>query len=373
MKLDHKFILSLLETLVNIKSISGTEYDIMLYLEKKIKSWGIKTTRFKFGNKQFNLLARYGKGSPILCLNSHADTVPQSGNSKPCATIKNGILYGLGACDTKASLAAMMGVLKNYVVSQKRLNGTLDLLISVDEERTSKGVHSAITQNYKCDYAVVGEPTNFEIITHHMGQIMLSIQSKGRAVHSSTPWKGINAIDKLLEVINSIRSLIIENEESLPGIGRQSMNLGAIHGGDIANRVPDSCEALIDIRILPGKSTDDTLEKIMRIFKQNKNIRYTVLKNTEPMKLSGNSSFVELIKDEVRKAIGKRAITKGARFWTEGADFRNGLNAQTVVLGPGDVRQAHSENEFVRVKDVLKAAEIYSSIVSNILSKACSW
>ncbi len=99
LKKDNKFILNLLKSLVNIESVSNGEHDIMLYLEKEIKSWGVKTKRYSMGDKRFNLLGRYGKGKPVLCLNSHADTVPASGTSWPRAKVKKGVLYGLGACD----------------------------------------------------------------------------------------------------------------------------------------------------------------------------------------------------------------------------------------------------------------------------------
>lgn len=371
LKMDPELILSLLKDFVNMESVSGAEHEIMLYLEKEIKTWGVKTKRYKVGSKQFNLLARYGKYDPILCLNSHADTVPPSGNSVPCAKVRGGILYGLGACDAKASLAAMIAVFRGYVTSKQKINGTLDLLISSDEERKSRGVHSVITHGYKCNYAIVGEPTNLEIISYHMGQITLDIQTKGRSAHSFTPRKGINAIDALIETISSIRHLI-EDGTSMPGIGKQSMNLGTIRGGDVVNRVPNSCQALIDIRILPGRSTTDILSGIDKIFKRNKNISCRVLKKVEPMKRNRDLPFVGLIKDEVRKVTGRRVISKGARFWIEGADFRNELGAETIVLGPGETERAHSENEFVKLKQVFQAAEIYSLIAHRLFLRRCT-
>jgi N-acetyl-ornithine/N-acetyl-lysine deacetylase len=367
----RKFILHLLKALVNISSVSGTEHKIMLYLEKEMKRWGVKTKRYKAENNRFNLLARYGKGYPIVCLNTHADTVPPSGDSISYAKFRGGILYGLGACDAKASLVAMAAVFRDYVASKQKINGTLDFLISIDEETKSKEVHSVITQGYKCNYAIVGEPTNLDIISYHMGQIFLDVRAKGRSTHSSSPWKGINAIDELIDIIISIRRLI-EDGKSIPGIGKQTLNLGAIRGGDVANRVPNSCQALIDIRILPDRSTTDILAQMDKIFKINKNVSYRILKKVEPMKLYRNSPFINLVKNEVRKVTGKRAIPKGARFWTEAADFRNELSAQTVVLGPGEAKQAHSENEFVKLKQVFQAAEIYSLIAQRLFSKGCT-
>ncbi|MFH0796136.1 MAG: M20 family metallopeptidase [Candidatus Omnitrophota bacterium] len=366
--IDHTFVLNLLKTLVNIRSVSGEEQEIMLYLEKELKSWGVKTKRFQARDKRFNLLARYGEGQPVFCLNSHADTVPPSGISVPYAESKNGILYGLGACDAKSSLAAMMAAFRNQVAAGERLNGTLDLLISVDEERKNKGVHSVIKQGYQCRYAIVGEPTSLEIISHHMGQIFLELRARGRAAHSSSPWKGINAVDELIDVVNSIRRRV-EDGNIFPGIGKQSLNLGAIRGGDVANRVPDSCRALIDIRILPGRSAADILSRTDALFKGNKNVSCKVLRKTEPMKPNKNPSFINLIKSQARKITGRGVISKGTRFWTEAADFRNELDAETAVLGPGNIRQAHSENEFVKLTQVFQAAEIYSSTARRLLSR----
>lgn len=368
MKIDQRFITGMLKTLVNIKSTSGAENEILSYLENEIKSWGAKTKRYKFSGGRYNLLARCGKGNPVLCLNAHADTVPQSGNSIPRARIRDGILYGLGACDTKGSLVAMMAVFKGYAVSQMRLNGALHLLISIDEERKSTGVNSVINQGYRCDYAIVGEPTNLEIVTQHMGQIMMSIQARGKSTHSSSPWKGINAIDRLMKVVSSIRCLV-EDGKNIPGIGKQSMNLGAIHGGDIPNRVPDLCEALTDIRILPGTRNAEMLAKIDRICKRGVDVHYKVLKSGRPMSSIGDSCFIGVVRDGVRKTTRRPAVSKSMRFWTEAADFTNDLHAQTVVLGPGETRRAHSENEFIKLKEVFQAAEIYSSVACSLFSE----
>ena len=368
MRTEHKYILNLLKSLVNIKSVSGTEREIMLRLEKEIKSWGAKTKRYRTKDKRFNLLARYGKGKPVLCLNAHADTVPLSGRSVPGARIKGGKLYGLGACDTKASLAAMMAAFKNYVTSTEKTGGTLDLLISIDEERRSREVYSVIKQGYRCDYAVVGEPTDLGIISCHMGQIFLEVMAKGKSTHSSAPWEGINAINELIDVTDKIRGLV-EDNKNFPGIGRQSMNLGVIQGGDIANRVPDACRALIDIRIIPGRSTTDVFAKIAKVCAQHKNISCKALKELEPMRPNRKTAFINIVKEQVRRATGKKAIPKSARFWTEAADFRNEIGAETVVLGPGKAKLAHSENEYIELKQVFQAAEIYYSIICHLLSK----
>ncbi|MCK4248364.1 MAG: M20/M25/M40 family metallo-hydrolase [Candidatus Omnitrophica bacterium] len=331
--MNDKFIVDTLKSLVNIESLSGSEQDIMLYLEKEIKSWGVKTKRYKTGNKRFNLLARCGQGSPVLCLNAHADTVPVSGKSVPRAKVKNKRLYGLGSCDTKASLAAMMAVFKNRVTSKQKIKGTLDLLVTIDEERKSQEAYVVIKQGYKCDYAIVGEPTNLEIISAHMGDIVLELTAQGKPAHSSRPWKGINAIDQMIETISKIRCLI-EDQKDFPGMGSQSMNLGVIQGGDVANRVPDYCQALIDIRVIPGRSTGDILKKLDKIFKRNKNITYKVFKQMEPMKPSCKSSFINLIQTSQRQVTGRSAAIKGARYWTEAAHFQNELGVQTVIFGP---------------------------------------
>ena len=357
-----------MKALVNIDSRSGSELEIVSYLEKELRSWeGVRTKRYRFDGKRFNLLARHGKGHPVFCLNSHADTVPPSGRSVARATIRGGVLLGLGACDTKASLAAMITALRRRVASGEKPSGTLDLLITIDEERRSSGAHSVMKQGYRCDYAIVGEPTGLEIVAQHMGQIMLEIRARGKSVHSSAPWKGVNAIEELNAALAALRP-VVEDGKRVRGIGAQSMSLGAIHGGDVGNRVPASCRALVDVRTLPGRGSDRVLSRMEAVLRRRRNISYTVIKNVEPMKPCRDAFFVRLVQGEVRRITGKNVHPAGARYWTEAADFRDMLDAGALVLGPGQTRYAHSGDERVRLRQVCQAAELYYAVARKVLS-----
>lgn len=368
MQIDDTYLTSLLTDLVNINSVFPDELKVMLRLERELQGLGLRPQRIPIAENRFNLLSRVGSGSPVLCLNAHADTVPPSGKSVPQAEIRGDILHGLGSADDKGSLVAMIGAIKAILESQTNLKGTLDLLISVDEEGGATGVRTAIQEGYRCDMAITGEPTSLQIVPTHCGLVFLDIITLGKATHGSIPFEGENAIDRMYELVAGLRRLVTDFPTH-PTVGPPSMNLGILRGGDRPNRVPDRCEASVDIRLVPPTTVDQVLERIEAYFAGLTDYaEYTITKKGSTLDTPGDSRLMTQLGESAESVVGSRPQIRQWRGWTEAESFQTGLGIDAVVFGPGALKEAHSSNEFVLLTEVHQAARVYAQAAVSILA-----
>jgi succinyl-diaminopimelate desuccinylase len=199
------------------------------------------------------LLARVGEGAVRVLFNGHLDVVPgYPGQFRP--ERREGRLYGRGAYDMKAALAAMM--IATAELAREGLAGaTLDLMIVPDEERGEPGANCSealVRDGLRADFVVCGEPTDLQIGIQAKGVVLLCLHVPGTAAHGSTPWLGDNAVLRAIELYRRIGELpfMFESSEMFPA---PSVNLGRIEGGDALNRVPDVCRIWVDIRSLPDQ------------------------------------------------------------------------------------------------------------------------
>ena len=365
-KEEKDYLISLLSNLVGIKSEFPEEKAITEFLRGHFDSLGIQTKEYPVTENRINLLASLGKGDPTLCLNAHVDTVKLTQKSKAKSSLRDDRLYGRGACDDKASLTAMIGTMKYFKKKNLPLKGRLDLLASVDEEDTGLGVHRAIDQGYHCDMAIVGEPSSLELIIAHSGILFLDILIPGISTHGSSPWKGSNAIKKTQGIIASLEKEV-SKRKTHPLVGRPSLNLGYIKGGTAANIVPAECEAKIDMRLMPGDSVNEVLQIAQELVGKEEG-KINILRKNNPMETPPEATLVRTMQDIVALHTKEKAKVRGWRGWAESAPFRNRSKAETVVFGPGNLEQAHSDNEYVELEQVYAAYEIYRDTALKLLA-----
>lgn len=210
------------------------------------------------------LVARVGSGPARLILHGHLDVVP--GHPEQFVPRREGgRLYGRGAYDMKAALAAMMLAVDDLAPGLPGLE--VALVVVPDEERTEPGENCTevmVREGLRGDFVVCGEPTDLQVGVQAKGVLILRVEVPGTAAHGSTPWLGENAVLKAVELFRRIGDLPFAGE-SAALFTRPSINLGCIHGGDAVNKVPDCCRMDIDIRYLPGQSPDDVLEQVRSI------------------------------------------------------------------------------------------------------------
>lgn len=205
-----------------------------------------------------------GNGSgPTLMLAAHMDTVGVDGYDKPFeARVEGGRVHGRGACDMKAAIACYLEVVRLLNETGGTLDGDLIIAGICDEEHLMIGSTDLGCNGPQADYGIVGEPTELKVCPAHKGQLGVIFRTFGKAVHSSVPENGVNAIEHMGAVIDAFSAynhqLQTDSEpHPLCGTGRFSMNV--IRGGDIVSAVADYCEMEVDRRYLPGETVDQII------------------------------------------------------------------------------------------------------------------
>ena len=321
---------------------------------------------------KFNLLAKRGHGSGGLLLSGHTDTVPydqQRWQFDPFKlTEKDNRWYGLGSIDMKGFFAFIIEELKQLPAQYQ--TKPIMILATADEETTMAGARQVDQfTNLKPDFCVIGEPTEMQPIRAHKGHITESIKVIGRTGHSSDPSLGLNAIEVMHEVIEKLLSFkqIISHKYSnkLFDIHYPTMNFGSIHGGDNANRICGCCELQLDIRPLPGMSITDLYGDLNQLLKP------VMLKYPNAVDLIAMHEPIagfEQAPDGALVALAERIAGSSAQavnYCTE-APFLQQLGCQTLVMGPGSIKQAHQPNEYLELDDIKTTAAQFRRLIKDL-------
>jgi len=326
-----------------------------------------------------NLIATLGSGNNGLVLAGHTDTVPYDENRwqvEPFGlTEKDNRFYGLGSCDMKSFFAIIIEALKP--LDLKQLQQPLIILATADEETSMSGAKAIASHAQKfginnARYAVVGEPTSMQPVRMHKGMMMESIRLTGQAGHSSNPALGNNALEAMHKVIGELlqwrEELQHQYKNHLFEVPVPTMNLGHIHGGDNPNRICGSCELQIDIRPLPGmKVVDLRLEMQQRLKRvlHETGIQLEInalFDGADAMETDKNAELVKL----AEKMTGSESQV--VAFGTE-APFYNAIGLQTIVMGPGSIKQAHQPDEYIETKTLNPAVDIIRRLIKHYCYK----
>jgi acetylornithine deacetylase len=316
-----------------------------------------------------NLIATLGGGPGGLVLAGHTDTVPYDEgrwNYEPLQlTRANGRLFGLGTSDMKAFLALAIEAAAIYSATQ--LKEPLILVATADEETSMDGARALVAaQRPQARYALIGEPTGLRPVRMHKGILMESIHLRGRSGHSSDPALGNNALEGMTTVLAELmdwrKELQAQHVNSLFEIPVPTLNLGHIHGGDSPNRICADCELHIDLRPLPGMDIEilrGTMQTRLRRALDNSGLElscHPLFEGTPAMETSATSAIVR----STEELTGYRASS--AAFGTEGPYF-NKIGMDTVILGPGDIAQAHQPDEFLAEDRINPTIELLRKLI----------
>ncbi len=313
-------------------------------------------------------------GHTTLALAGHIDTAHTTGYAGAYdVRLENGKIYGRGACDMKAGLAAYLAVAKVLREAKAPLKGNLVLLFNMDEEYQMLGSQAIGRDGPRADQGIVGEPTNLAVCPSNKGRVSTKLITRGRAAHSSVPEKGINAISRMARVISAFddynAELLTRPQHPLCGNGR--FNPGVIKGGVQVNMVPDYCELEVDRRTLPGETKEQVYAefhaRIARAAQGDPDFAYEI---TPPTWLipANDISPVEPVVAALRGAhLALRGSDPGVQAFVAGSDAPH-YGFPTVVCGPGSIAQAHTTDEWVVLAEVVEAARLYLHVALQLLS-----
>ncbi|HEX2034588.1 MAG TPA: M20 family metallopeptidase [Chloroflexota bacterium] len=318
-----------------------------------------------------------GEPTRRLLFDIHLDTVPL--DTMPDALtprVEGGRLWGRGACDTKASLTAALLAFERLAGSGTRRAGEICLLCTVDEEYQKRGIAHAVQAGLTADAAIVGEPTNLQPVIAHKGALRWRLSTIGRAAHTSRPENGNNAIYQMVEVIDWLRERIEPQLATLshPRLTPPTLTVGRIEGGVGVNIVPARCTIEIDRRTLPQEDLqqilaelDGLLAELMRRRPEIRVEREAPFLSERGLETPPEAPVVSAVRRACADVLGPGAHTEpvGVPYGTDATHLRG---IPTVVLGPGDIAQAHSAEEWVDLTQVEQAVEVYYRVMASFVA-----
>lgn len=339
----------LLKSLISIPSLSREEGQAADYLQNYIEAEGMQTGRK--GNNVWCLSPMFDLRKPTIMLNSHIDTVkPVNGWRKDPFTPReeNGKLYGLGSNDAGASLVSLLQVFLQLCRTSQKYN--LLFLASCEEEVSGKGgIESVLPELPPIAFALVGEPTEMQPAIAEKGLMVLDVTATGRAGHAARE-EGDNAIYKVLEDIAWFRDYRFDNVSPLLGPVKMSVTL--VNAGTQHNVVPDRCTFVVDIRSNELYSNQTLFAEIQ------KHIQCQAVARSYRL----NSSRIEQTHPFVRKAVAAGRVPYGSPTLSDQAL----ITCPSVKMGPGRSQRSHTADEYIMVKEIKEAIELYIRILDKM-------
>jgi len=249
------------------------------------------------------------------------------------------------------------------------------LALTVDEEYTHTG-SSAIAENPPegIDLAIVAEPTRFDLITTHKGAVRWKIESRGTACHSSTPDRGDNAIYRMARVLHVLQTyaLDLQRGEPDPILGAPSLSVGTIHGGVSPNVVPDECVIELDRRVIPGESPDAVPSLVTELLRKElsaddfERLAFHVPWVRMPaLRPNVDQATLDLLCASIARQTGKTPAVSGVPFGTDAGPLGQ-VGIPSVVLGPGDIAQAHTKDEWIELDQLRAAVDVYFDLACTL-------
>ena len=298
-------------------------------------------------------------GKPRLLLAPHTDTVSVLGMTIApfAAEVRADRVWGRGASDTKGPMAAMLTALSECRDILPTLSHEIWFAGLVGEEAGQDGAKALAAQE-NFDFVVVGEPTELQIVFKHKVDMTGRIIATGRSAHSSCPERGENAITKLARGLLSLEERLTEYFRGIedPVLGRPTFSIGTVRGGTKFNIVPDYAEAVVDLRLLPSQWKDRKAQDVLDVMR-DACPGLTVERMGGSDALDTDPSHSLVLKME---SLG--AQTAGASWFCDAAIFSSrGIPA--VAIGPGSIRQAHTEDEYIEVVELERGVEYFKKFL----------
>jgi acetylornithine deacetylase len=311
-----------------------------------------------------------GESEEAVWFDAHTDTVSAHGMAfEPFAgRIEGDRLYGRGAADNKGCVAAMIAAVTRLARTRTKPPQTVIFTATADEEYRMSGILGLLDSGLRARAAVVGEPTSLRVIVAHKGFVRFRMATAGRAVHSSRAQDGINAIYRMSRVVALLEAYAEERlgGRSVPLIGEATLSATVIRGGEYANVVPDRCEVEVDRRLLPD---EDGLEAMadVRAYVDNALQEDVGLEVADPhlsvpgLDLAADHPLPRAALAAVEAVTGESVLDGMLVATHAGQIAAAGIPA--IVLGPGDIGEAHTATERLDLNSLEQSVAVYELLM----------
>jgi acetylornithine deacetylase len=377
----------------------GYELEGQQYLEELIKQMGGQPEYVEMKEEKIQeAIDKYNEGNPghnykdrpnlvgefsgigdgkSLILNGHIDTMPygekEMWEHDPFLGEEiDGNIYGLGSCDMKGGLAASLLAVDLIQAAGYQLKGDIIFESVVDEEGGGNGTLGLVQEGYQADGAVICEPTSLDLQVGHMGFIFYKIGVKGKSLHSSQKWKGVNAIKKAIKLIEGLEEMehnwLMKYKHPL--MPAPTLNIGVIKGGEAGSTVPSNCEFKLCLHYYPGlekekiqHEVEQTLNNVVQgdPWLRENPLEIEIYQEGSPYEISTDHDLVKTFEKYIPedKKITASPAGNDARL------MQNIGETPTIVYGPGYPEDAHSIDEKISINQYIASILSYAEFIAD--------
>lgn len=339
-------------------------------LREVLDTWGFRTEVHEAAPGRPNLVARVGtaRGGRSLMLSGHVDVVGIEGMSHApfSAMERDGLLYGRGAADMKGGIGAMCAAA--WQAARDSLAGEIVVAVTADEEYESVGTQVMLERGVRADAAIVGEPTQLEVMPAHRGFVWVEVTVAGRAAHGSRWDLGVDAIRNMGLLLAELDRIDAEElpTRTHPLLGRASLHASAIAGGTGMSTYPDRCVLRLERRTLPGETGEDVVAEIRRACSAVRAGRPQWSAEVSLLTAQGTSDVstdapVVLALEEALRERNERVRVSGMSAWTDAA-LLNAAGIPAICFGPGDISLAHAAEEYIPLPEIDRATSVLATL-----------
>lgn len=364
----------LLSELVAIESYSGSEDAVQQHIAAWFEASGIHATieDADCGLKNVVVEINGRDGGPTLWIGGHCDTVGIASDwtRKPHSPlIEDNRLYGLGAMDMKAGLAAAMMTTRALHNSREDWCGRLIFAALADEEALSRGANAFVRKDRGIDAAIMCEPHFDDVVIGAMGKINLKVEVRGRSAHGSRPEQGVNAVTEAARLLVALGDL---ERNGHPRFGKASHCVLDVSSGDgrYEIRVPDLCRFTVNWHFMPGETVEEAVATVERLAHDLASpARFSVSVGDpryESFWLGENHPFVDEFAGAYRDVIGKEPDLAFGRGVSDANIFSGRADIPTILFGPGGANM-HAGDEWVDLDQLHLAERLYTEFARRFL------
>jgi succinyl-diaminopimelate desuccinylase len=379
---DRDLVIGLTRELVQFRSVNppGNEGAVAEFLAGRLRELGLEAEVQPVEEGRSNLIGRLpGGDAPPLVFTGHLDVVPPGGQAWEhdpfAAEMVDGRIYGRGSADMKGGVAAIVTAMAALKREGFQPKGDVILAATCGEEAGMLGARTMVDARSLPENGalIVAEPTTLDVFHGEKGVLWLTVRALGRTAHGSMPWLGVNAISAIARLIPQLEAYPFPYEES-PLLGKPTLSVNVINGGNKTNVVPDICEIEVDMRTVPSQDHEDLArrvremaEAVAREVHPDLRIEVEVDQDVTALETDRSHRLVEAAVTSVHAVRGKDPAVGGVTYGTDGAHLGPGFNMPVVICGPGAQGMAHQPDEYVEVEQLVDAAQIYVDLAHRLL------
>lgn len=358
---EEQKIRELVRILVETPTPTGSERALFPFLTDYLQSCGFTVTQQEVTERHpltppgeySNLIAK--RGESRLLISAHLDTFPPYSHPQPYTLREEGDkLIGRGVVDTKGQIAALL-------LAVSRTPAPCQIAFVCDEERGGTGSRSL---QFDADAVVVLEPTDLKPVVAHAGAVEITAFFFGKAAHGSVPHWGDNAVEKAIAFVDALKTHPLITDQRHPLFERAPLlTLGKLEAGSEAMVVPNRSVLNLDIRVLPGYAAKAVAD-LVRDFGAKFKAEVRIDDISEPVVLDENEEIVQVVKEAIASVTGQIPPAIGYWSWTDAVNYlERGIPA--VVLGAGHLGVAHSDEEWVKLSDLVTLSHILLRLIES--------